>query len=135
MMKNRVMTLKVVDGLPEVPGAEFVSAEVPGLFIAYGPKVKGVNTRWTHPAYAYVWEWKKDNFVVFADKAAFTKIDPTNKGKIFTTWEKTPSNIAQWPWFKNDEHGVPTNVAALPSSCGPEDLVKNLDTATATVTP
>lgn len=134
MMKNRIMPLKVTNGVPVVPGAVDVEFqhEVNGrkFFVAYGDWATGgyhKRSRGPDQVVAYLWEWKAGNFAVFAKD--FSKIDPDNKGRVMTEWKKTAANLNEWPWKKLDAEGSPTNEPTIPSSCGPVDLSNNLDTA------
>jgi hypothetical protein len=85
MKKARVMKLsKDDDGLPIVPGAANVSAELPGVYIAYGdpipnPRGKG-SRRGAEQVYAYLTEHDTDEYVVVADELDFLEIDPLDKG-------------------------------------------------------
>jgi hypothetical protein len=128
------MQLPVVDGLPVVPGAVDVSAQQGGLFIAYGDWVKGTGTkrmRGPDQVIAYLWEAKPGLYAVFADETKLPTIDPLGTGKPMSEWKKT--DLAQWPdkpgWRKVDENGDLTAEPTVPSSCGPDNLVDNLDTA------
>jgi hypothetical protein len=135
VISNRILTLQIVDGVPVVPGAVDVSSQENGLYVAYGAFAKGVNTkqmRGPDQVVAYLWEAKPGLFAVFADD--FAAIDPLGTGETMKDWKKIPANMAQWPWFKLDEYGDLTTEPTVPSSCGPVDLVSNLDNATA-VTP
>lgn len=139
MITHKIMTLAEKDGFPVVLGADFIVPDdgVP-FFVVYGPMVPGVNTRWVHPGYALLWEAKPGLFAVFAEESAFAKIDPTSKGKPMTEWKKTAANLNQWPTGVGWRKGASTSVTAaptIPGTCGPVNLIHNLDTATKAIPP
>jgi len=102
MIKNRVITLKMVDGLPVVPGDVFVTAEDDAHYIAYSNKVTPVpGTGGTHlpVAYVNVLSVAGDDAlctVVAADEK-FAEIDPENKGEVMTQYKLDAGKIERWP--------------------------------------
>jgi len=87
----RVMTLS---NPPVINGADFTSHEDGALYIAYGPKVPGVNTKWTHPPLAYLLRIPGTNdYKVFSDD--FATVDPLGTGKTLKQYGR-----ANLPWWK-----------------------------------
>jgi hypothetical protein len=131
------MKLSVVDGLPVVPGSVLVLDTGSGFYFAYSKRVKGINTAYYLPWYAFVWEASKDIFAVFAEDGDFKTIDPGNTGEVMKSWELVPGNLAAWPvspGWRADESVSPTAQPTVPATCGGVDLDANLKDATA-VTP
>jgi hypothetical protein len=102
-MKHTILTLPKTglgnEATPTVPGATDVSRETGGLFIAYGPFVRGTNTKWSRgpgQVVACLKEWKAGEFIVVGEQTALDEIDPTNKG---VTADKMPVE------FDATEHG------------------------------
>lgn len=132
-MINRILKLAVKDGLPVVPGADWVTPANSGkLHVAYGPKVRGINTDWMHALHAFLFEVEPGLYAVFAEKEAMTIIDPTGIGKCMPDWSKT-AEFSKWPntdgWRKKDAQGHLTAAPTVPCSCGSEDLPTILDKA------
>ncbi len=114
-MENRVLTLQteeidvgaetpVMETRPIVPGANFVTRETPDLCVAYGRKVRGTNTKFTHETYAILTEMKQAGhsglYTVFADKATLDKIGNGKKLKDFVA--ESVSNKRDWPVYRCD---------------------------------
>ena len=90
-MIDRILTLKVVDDLPVVPGCHHVSPQTPGLFVAYGALVDKA-----YPAYAYIMQVSGTTFHVFSEHMA--TIDPLNAGQTLADYYS--ANKQNWKHFR-----------------------------------
>jgi hypothetical protein len=82
-MIHKILTISKEDGLPIIPGSDNVSVEG-DFIIAYGPPVKGVNTKWMcgpDQVVAYLREYKPGYYVVVANSDKMSAIDPLNTGQ------------------------------------------------------
>jgi hypothetical protein len=86
-MSHKVLTLLKTElnseMIPIVPGATEVQRVHDNIYFAYGPYVKGVNTKWmrgSQQVLAALCELSPGKFLVIAEQDELDIIDPTDKG-------------------------------------------------------